>query len=118
MEGIMPFVSILFIVFGILQIILFFKLWGMTDDVRKLRNDCLRSGYGFDFENEVRKLILLGDKEKAKELILNKFIEKLINGNSFQDLKEQLGRDLEKIGEEMPDGIKKLESLGDFSEMF
>ena len=30
------FVSIIIIVFGILQIILFFKLWGMTDDVRKL----------------------------------------------------------------------------------
>lgn len=30
------FISILFIIFGILQIILFFKVWGMTNDVRKL----------------------------------------------------------------------------------
>ncbi len=30
------FVSVLLIIFGILQIILFFKLWIMTNDVRKL----------------------------------------------------------------------------------
>lgn len=30
MEGIALFVSIVIIVFGVLQIILFFKLWGMT----------------------------------------------------------------------------------------
>lgn len=29
-------VSIIIIIFGILQIILFFKLWGMTNDVRKI----------------------------------------------------------------------------------
>ena len=30
------FVSLIIIVVGVLQIILFFKLWGMTNDVRKL----------------------------------------------------------------------------------
>lgn len=34
MEGITLLVSIILIVFGVLQIILFFKLWGMTNDVR------------------------------------------------------------------------------------
>lgn len=37
MEGITLFVSIVIIVFGILQIILLFKLWGMTNDVKKIR---------------------------------------------------------------------------------
>ena len=31
-------VSIIIIVFGILQIILFFKIWGMTNDVREIKN--------------------------------------------------------------------------------
>ena len=31
------FVSLIIIVFGVLQIILFFKLWGMTNDVAALR---------------------------------------------------------------------------------
>lgn len=30
--------AIIFIVFGILQIILFFKIWGMTDDIREIKN--------------------------------------------------------------------------------
>lgn len=30
--------AIIFIVFGVLQIILFFKIWGMTDDVRSIKN--------------------------------------------------------------------------------
>ena len=38
MEGITLFVSIVIIVFGILQIILFFKLWGMTNDVKKIKS--------------------------------------------------------------------------------
>lgn len=37
MEGITLLVSIILIVFGVLQIILFFKLWGMTNDVRKIK---------------------------------------------------------------------------------
>lgn len=31
-------VSIILFVFGILQIILFFKIWGMTNDVKELKN--------------------------------------------------------------------------------
>lgn len=30
--------AIIFIVFGVLQIILFFKIWGMTDDIREIKN--------------------------------------------------------------------------------
>lgn len=37
MEQITLFVSIIIIVFGVLQIILFFKIWGMTNDVRDIK---------------------------------------------------------------------------------
>lgn len=37
MEGIMGFVSIIIIIFGILQIILFFKLWGMTNNISEIK---------------------------------------------------------------------------------
>ena len=36
MENITLFASIAIIVFGVLQIILFFKLWEMTNDVKKI----------------------------------------------------------------------------------
>lgn len=38
MENIMTFTGIIVIIFGVLQIILFFKLWGMTDDVKRLKS--------------------------------------------------------------------------------
>lgn len=38
MEDIFVFASIVAIILGILQIILFFKLWGMTNDVREMKN--------------------------------------------------------------------------------
>lgn len=38
MEGILDFVSIVIIIFGILQIILFFKLWGMTNNISEMKN--------------------------------------------------------------------------------
>lgn len=49
MEGITLLVSIILIVFGVLQIILFFKLWGMANDMRQLKehfvpeSKCLRN---------------------------------------------------------------------------
>lgn len=38
MENITLFVSIVIIVFGVLQIVLFFKLWGMTNDVKIIKD--------------------------------------------------------------------------------
>ena len=35
MEDFLQFIGILFVVFGILQIILFFKVWGMTNDMKR-----------------------------------------------------------------------------------
>lgn len=37
METALNFVSIIIIVFGILQIILFFKLWGMTNNIFEIK---------------------------------------------------------------------------------
>lgn len=37
MESTLILVSIISIVFAILQIVLFFKLWGMTNDVKELK---------------------------------------------------------------------------------
>ena len=44
MAGITLLVSIILIVFGVLQIILFFKLWGMTNDVVKISKQIERLG--------------------------------------------------------------------------
>ena len=41
MENITLFVSIVIIVFGVLQIILFFKLWGMTSNVKRIKDNII-----------------------------------------------------------------------------
>lgn len=38
MEGITLFISVIFFICGILQIILFFKIWGMTNNVYEIKN--------------------------------------------------------------------------------
>lgn len=39
MDGFVLILSIAMLVFGILQIVLFFKVWGMTNDVKSLSKD-------------------------------------------------------------------------------
>ncbi len=120
-----------------LQIILFFKLWIMTNDVKKLRENCEHSNrYNSNFE--IRKLLASGDKEKAKELLLNSFYENISELNysgldksennwfqiqknidaDFLKLKERLTNDLSKIGEQLPENIKQMKSGNEFYELF
>ena len=35
------FLTIILLIFGVLQIILFFKVWGMTNDIKEIRNKYL-----------------------------------------------------------------------------
>ena len=39
------FMAIVFLVFGILQIILFFKVWGMTNNVKKIKEAFLEKDF-------------------------------------------------------------------------
>ena len=36
------FLTIVLLIFGVLQIILFFKMWGMTNDIKEMRNKYLK----------------------------------------------------------------------------
>ena len=36
------FLTIILLIFGLLQIILFFKVWGMTNDKKEIRNKYLK----------------------------------------------------------------------------
>lgn len=120
-----------------LQIILFFKLWIMTNDVKKLREICGYSNKS-NFNFEIRKLLASGSKEKAKEMLLNRFYDSISELNysgldksennyeqitknidaDFLKLKERLANDLSKIGEQLPENIKQMKSGNDFYELF
>ena len=78
---------LVFLVFGILQIILFFKIWGMTNNVKKIKNKLFEDDFFFPveklFENtslvksafavnvqKINKLIYLEEKLAARHILL------------------------------------------------
>lgn len=58
--------SIILVVFGVLQIILFFKLWGMTNDVREIKNLLSLQKYS-NSDDTHRNMFSYGDKVKLKK---------------------------------------------------
>ena len=71
MEGITLFVSIVIIVFGVLQIILFFKLWGMTNDVKKIRKSLPNVSSDL---SPAKMEFIIGNTDKAKEMLKKEFV--------------------------------------------
>jgi calcineurin-like phosphoesterase family protein len=71
MEGFTLFVSIVIIVFGILQIILFFKLWGMTNDVKKIRKSLPNVSSDL---SPAKMEFIIGNTDKAKEMLKKEFV--------------------------------------------
>lgn len=66
------FLSVILIVFGILQIVLFFKVWEMTNDVKKIKEIARETN---DFNWTAAKLeTLAGDYDKAYNIYFKCFI--------------------------------------------
>lgn len=80
------FMAIVFLVFGILQIILFFKIWGMTNNVKKIKNKLYEDNFPVEYIlvktdlvesafyaniRKIDKLIYLGEKETARRMLLS-----------------------------------------------
>lgn len=77
------FMSIIVFVGGVLEIILFFKLWGMTNNVKALKKDYFNETV---FETKagmarfLRKNLVLGNKENVKKTLLKNFIDNVEHG--------------------------------------
>lgn len=82
------FVSIILLAFCILQIILFFKVWRMTNNVKKIKNKLYEDDFFFPanklysntplFKNafdenvkKINKMNYLGEKEAARRMLLS-----------------------------------------------
>ncbi|MEG0890229.1 MAG: hypothetical protein RSH25_17350 [Bacteroides sp.] len=126
MENMISFVSVVIIIFGILQIILFFKIWGMTNNVQRINNKVgLISGA--DLELEIRKAVLKGDKKKAEELLFDEFIKDIkkryedydrSNEEEMNKLKSEYSKYYEQIGSSIPEALQRLNSKEDFQKVF
>jgi hypothetical protein len=100
---------------GLLQIILFFKIWGMTNDVRDLREFKFpKTLEGQNKHDRFLFLIYNGYKEEAKRFILSRIwadYNMLYFRNTtdmdwakqyFGRLKEKYKKEFELLGEEFP----------------
>lgn len=69
------------IVWGILEIILFFKIWGMTNDIKALKQDHFIQTTNeistSQLANDIRKNLLLGDIDKVKKALLMNFADEI-----------------------------------------
>jgi hypothetical protein len=120
------FIAIVSLIAGILQIILFFKVWGMTNDIRELKKDHFCET---DIETYyqkatfARKNLVLGRKEQVKSMLLKNFIHNIEqnyinNEQSLRPYVDNLKAQFEKIGEKLPEYIDKMETFGDFYQLF
>lgn len=99
------FISIIAIVVGVLQIVLFFKIWVMTNDVKKIKKK-MDADIEIDRIDKIRIALLKGDKQKAIELLTDKLATELVKKSSeefvtpeeIKDIKEKYAKEFAKLG--------------------
>lgn len=108
------------LVFAILQIILFFKVWGMTNDVDKIRKKYLVEADYYDLVKEYYK----GNPELASLLFENIYreYEKLyLHKSEYDDYKDVRSHYMpiyKKAGIKFPAVLNSINSQEDFVEVF
>ncbi len=139
-ENLFTFIGIILLIWGILEIILFFKIWRMTNDVNKLKNNLTNSALTqYEKKSKLRTLLIMGNKEEAKRLIIYDFIlkieseyqeirktlsikvdetyegalEKALN-KPIDDYKNTLEKELKLFGIDVPECIKSMNTFKDF----
>ena len=80
MDNFTLFVSVIALIWGILNIILFFKIWGMTNDVRKLADKlCGSSDYKPEVSNAVN-----GDQQVSEDANCDKRLDNVKSGDKVK----------------------------------
>ena len=77
MPGWLTFMCVVMIAWGILEIILFFKIWGMTNDIKALKKDYFNETKFETKEetaNHLRRNLVMDNTENVKRILLQNFI--------------------------------------------
>ena len=85
MEGLIQFTGIVIIAFGILQIILFFKVWGMTNNVKRIWKKIDNK----DFLSDACVSYIKGNLEETERLANEAFLQEVAllskSSESYED---------------------------------
>lgn len=146
-EGFLITLFVVMLIWGFLEIVLFFKIWGMTNNIKALKEKSFNEGLSSDnidvTISKLRHCIFLQDIETAKKILLGKFISEIENEYSllppghYDTIKEEyvddekynlqmsirarvetLNKQFEKIGEELPEYIKQMNTYEDYFMLF
>lgn len=88
--------AIIFIVFGVLQIILFFKVWGMTNDVSFIKKVL----YSNNLKIKANVLALKGELTEAKKAMDESFLSELTKydgSKSFYHFYDEIAAEYEEL---------------------
>lgn len=119
LPGTIKFLTFILFVWGILEVILFFKVWGMTNNVKKIQTELTRSNTTELF----RKYRLLGLNDKAAEILIQVFLndmEKYIHSDSYfsgekiDNKVAELEFQLSQLGVKLPKGFNDLKTAEDY----
>ena len=115
MENMQNFIGWIIIIFGVLQIILFFKIWIMTDDVTKIKNTIQANGYPNGI-SPAKFELAMGNIEKAKELATREFISDIykIYSNVLKSENEEYVKRFNVIEQEYRAKFDNISSFIDF----
>lgn len=90
LPGWLTFIGIIMIVWGILEIILFFKIWGMTNDIKSLKKSHF---FETSFDNTYEKVeylnrnVILDNNQVVKRILILSFMEEV--ETSFEKLPKE-----------------------------
>lgn len=99
------------VIFGILQLVLFFKVWKMTNDLSEIKE---LYKFGSTRKEHIMKTVLMNDKQAIQELVCDSFVNEVIRINytamsekkfeqSIQEIIAKHERLLHKYDIEVPD---------------
>ena len=127
--------TLVIIVLGVLNLIFFFKIWGMTNDVKELKNEICPDNlrvFPFLLKRKVMEFKYLGKTDEAKkmldEIVRSEFFPKiLVSGKSVSVAQNEVERIINKyekyykiLDVEMPNEIKEIDVekiMGEYSSL-
>ena len=112
MEGFAILLSIIlwgiYLAVAFFVIVLLYKLWFMCNDVSSIKKQLVKN---YDIETTIEFLLRIGEKEKAKELLLNRILtnESIFNREAEMTQDEKIEHvfrvyeeELKKLGYDVP----------------
>lgn len=138
MENYISLIILVVIAVCTIQVILFFKVWGMTNDIRELRDDYFANNTTVNRTNiksYLRDNVVLDDKEKVKKALLMEFLNNInARCNAFNSIYlpptdpimdtditpyvNALIMQFAKVGLEVPPAILNMKTYRDYYYMF